>query len=299
MVLWKEARERLAVLKAVWDHGSKYAQSQFGVTNTQIQNYEEQIAELMSVVKKGRELDGKRNAKRKGPVRQVPSRVHYEHGRDPNVRKPLHLSPESFCEICRFVTRFHFGDHRSEASRGQLHQFRQDAVHGERCGVWDGEKLPVSCIFRWTKKKKLPQLWWRKLENKPCKAFWTKGSSQSYLDSKGRRPDERAMLIMYPASGHRTQKVEDWMLNECQKAGTTAAGNYKHRLYADCLQWVTRSWEKLDTAGVVKKAKKLGMAAEPGPEITGYVDEHKISNLLEELLKWRTPYFARDLPVEE
>ena len=30
----------------------------------------------------------------------------------------------------------------------------------------------------------------------------------------------------------------------------------------------------MKTAGVVKKAKELGMTADPGPEIEGYVDEH-------------------------
>jgi hypothetical protein len=30
-------------------------------------------------------------------------------------------------------------------------------------------------------------------------------------------------------------------------------------------------WEKLDTAGVVKKAEALKMTPEPGPEVEGYV----------------------------
>ena len=34
------------------------------------------------------------------------------------------------------------------------------------------------------------------------------------------------------------------------------------------------SWAKLDTTGVRKAAKRLGMAADPGPVIPGYVDEH-------------------------
>lgn len=99
---------------------------------------------------------------------------------------------------------------------------------------------------------------------------------------------------------HMCDEWADWMLNECQKSGTTVAGNYKHPLYVDCLQLVTRSWEKLDTAGVVKKANKLGMAAEPGPEITGYVDEH-----FQDLepsggaVEVADPHFARDLPAEE
>ena len=66
----------------------------------------------------------------------------------------------------------------------------------------------------------------------------------------------------------------DWMLQECAKAGTTDAGNYKHPTYPDCLKWVVQSWEKLDTAGVRKAAKRLGMSADPGPEVAGYVNEH-------------------------
>ena len=37
---------------------------------------------------------------------------------------------------------------------------------------------------------------------------------------------------------------------------------------------VVQSWAKLDTAGVWKAAKRLGMSADPGPTIPGYVDEH-------------------------
>ena len=66
----------------------------------------------------------------------------------------------------------------------------------------------------------------------------------------------------------------DWMLDECRKAGTTAARNYKHPTYPDCLKWVVQSWAKLDTAGVRKAAKRLGMTADPGTIIQGYVAEH-------------------------
>ena len=64
------------------------------------------------------------------------------------------------------------------------------------------------------------------------------------------------------------------MLEECRAAGTTSAGNYKHPTYPDCLKWVVQSWAKLDTAGVRKAAKRLGMTADPGPAIPDYVDEH-------------------------
>ena len=40
------------------------------------------------------------------------------------------------------------------------------------------------------------------------------------------------------------------------------------------LKWVVDSWAKLETTGVRKAAKRLGMTADPGPIILGYVDEH-------------------------
>ena len=64
------------------------------------------------------------------------------------------------------------------------------------------------------------------------------------------------------------------MLKESEKVGTTQAGKYKHPTYPDCLNWVAKSWKDLNTAGVLKKAKDLGMTAEPGPEIEGYEDEN-------------------------
>ena len=64
----------------------------------------------------------------------------------------------------------------------------------------------------------------------------------------------------------------NWMLEECQAAGTTFAGNYKHPTYPDCLKWVVQSWAKLDTAGVRKAAKRLGMTADPGPAIPDYAE---------------------------
>ena len=46
----------------------------------------------------------------------------------------------------------------------------------------------------------------------------------------------------------------------------------QYSTYPDCLNWVVKSWKDLNTAGVVKKAQKLGMTADPGPEIEGYED---------------------------
>ena len=68
-------------------------------------------------------------------------------------------------------------------------------------------------------------------------------------------------------------KWATWMLEECEKFGLTFAGNYKHPTYPDCLKWVTEVWDNLATDGVVSKAQELGMSADLGPEIEGFVDE--------------------------
>ncbi len=144
---------------------------------------------------------------------------------------------------------------------------------------------------------------------------WIKEILLPYLESKGRKADEWALLIADPATGHRTDEVKaflktnriclammpasttykfqmidvvvgkvfkdnmcdawaNWMLEERQKLGTTDAGNYKHPSYPDCLKWVVDSWAKIKPDGILKAAKRLGMAADPGPAVPGYVDDH-------------------------
>ena len=71
---------------------------------------------------------------------------------------------------------------------------------------------------------------------------------------------------------HMRDALADWMLEECAKSGTTDARNYKLPTYPDCLKWDAQ--EKLDTAGVRKAEKRLGMSVYPGPEVFGYVHEH-------------------------
>ena len=51
------------------------------------------------------------------------------------------------------------------------------------------------------------------------------------------------------------------------------AGNYHHPTSTDCNSWVTKAWSGLKMNGVLRKAEGLGMAAAPGPEVEGYVDE--------------------------
>ena len=65
----------------------------------------------------------------------------------------------------------------------------------------------------------------------------------------------------------------DWMLKGCATRGTTPAGNYKHPTPLDCNGWISKVWSELSMGGVKKKAEELGMAAAPGPEVQGYVDE--------------------------
>ena len=62
----------------------------------------------------------------------------------------------------------------------------------------------------------------------------------------------------------------EWMVNSGMK--TTPAGNYKSPTPMDCISWVSQAWNDLKTTGVVKKAKELGMTADPGPVVEGYVE---------------------------
>ena len=66
----------------------------------------------------------------------------------------------------------------------------------------------------------------------------------------------------------------EWMLHEKPKLGLTAAGIYKSPTQMDCISWVAQAWKELSAAGVVKKAKDLGMTADPGSAIEGYVERN-------------------------
>ena len=66
----------------------------------------------------------------------------------------------------------------------------------------------------------------------------------------------------------------DWMLNENPKLGLTDAGIYQAPSQMDCISWVAQAWKELKTCGVVKKAKELGMTADPGPIVEGYVERN-------------------------
>ena len=127
-----------------------------------------------------------------------------------------------------------------------------------------GEKLPISCIFRWTKENKAEPVWSRRHPEKPCKVFFTKGSSQSgdtsilllkevflhYCASKNRGTNEWALLLMGPATGQSTDAVKVFCkANRIQSAMMPASTTYLFQMidvvvgkkFKDemCEQWAT------------------------------------------------------------
>ena len=66
MPTFAEARRRIAILKSVRSNGLNKTKAGFGVSNAQIQNYKENLPDLIRIFKAGQQLDEKRNAKRKG-----------------------------------------------------------------------------------------------------------------------------------------------------------------------------------------------------------------------------------------
>ena len=40
----------------------------------------------------------------------------------------------------------------------------------------------------------------------------------------------------------------------------------------DCLSWVVKAWAEVGSSGIVRKARELGMLADPGPEVEGNVE---------------------------
>ena len=61
-----------------------------------------------------------------------------------------------------------------------------------------------------------------------------------------------------------------WMLEQCERRGTTPAGNLRHASPTECNSWVTQAWAALSTSGVKRKAAELGMTADAGPPVQGY-----------------------------
>ena len=63
------------------------------------------------------------------------------------------------------------------------------------------------------------------------------------------------------------------MLDNNNELGLTKAKNRRHPELSDVMNWLDESWKGLSMEGVKKKAKELGMFAEPGPPVPGYVDK--------------------------
>ena len=62
----------------------------------------------------------------------------------------------------------------------------------------------------------------------------------------------------------------EWMLNENDALGYTAAGNRKHPSLVNCVDWIYQAWQDFDEQIIVRTAPKLFMTADPGPPIEGY-----------------------------
>ena len=65
---------------------------------------------------------------------------------------------------------------------------------------------------------------------------------------------------------------EEWAAWMMKNNLLTPAGNWKKPSRMDCLEWVVRAWEEISSSGNVRKAKELGMTADPGPPIDGYIE---------------------------
>ena len=97
MVRWAEAKRRLAILKHYKDYGFRKTKDESNVSNTQIQTYKKQIAELLATVRNGRELDAKRNAKRprghagRANERKAKKQKHFGQRLAQNSRRPQYV----------------------------------------------------------------------------------------------------------------------------------------------------------------------------------------------------------------
>ena len=57
--------------------------------------------------------------------------------------------------------------------------------------------------------------------------------------------------------------------------GLTKANRRSPKL-SDVVNWFDEAWKELSMEGVKKKAKDLGMSAEPGPPVVGFVDKDAV-----------------------
>lgn len=109
-----------------------------------------------------------------------------------------------------------------------------------------GHKLPISCIFRATKKLGNKPLWARR-QKPACKCFFTKGGSQThesfiqwikailipYIEANGggRNSTQWALLIFDPAPGHKGEEIKKLLReNHVWVAMMPASTTYKFQM---------------------------------------------------------------------
>ena len=121
---------------------------------------------------------------------------------------------------------------------------------------------------------------------KPCKCYFTKGGSQSttlmlawireillrYYKSKNRGPNEWGLIDVVVGKKFKDGMCEAWVTWMLENNLTTSSGNWKKPKEMDCLSWVVKAWEEVGSSGILRKARELGMLADPGPEVEGYVE---------------------------
>ena len=81
------------------------------------------------------------------------------------------------------------------------------------------------------------------------------------------------VVVGKPFKDYISDEWAEFMINVCESRGLTEAGNLRAPTPTDCNQWVVNAWAKVKSSSIIKKAKELGMCAEPGPPLEGYVDE--------------------------
>ena len=145
----------------------------------------------------------------------------------------------------------------------------------------NGNKLPVSTIWRSTSKKGNTPRWYKRYSKKPssCKCFFTKGGSQSvvsmiawikdillpYVESHGggKNSQQWTLLILDPATAHRDASVKKLLSdNKILLAMMPASTTYRFQMidvvvgkpFKDsmCNLWATWMLEQSEKIGVTK-----------------------------------------------
>ena len=148
----------------------------------------------------------------------------------------------------------------------------------------NGAKLPISCIWRSTKKGKAPR--WDK-QKSPCKRFYTKGGSQTvesmlawlkeilipYIveNGGGKDSDQWALFIIDPAPAHKHPKVKAFLKkNKVRLAMMPASTTYKFQMidvvvgkpFKDAMcdkwaDWMLKNQNEVTAAGNYKHPERI------------------------------------------